>query len=161
MYIWKLRKNSSEQDIVALLGIRTASYHSENCFIEMHTGRKNRNYAFITAPKHVCNECIILNSVRCQYMCLKVQEARQLDIRFNERKTITNSSFKGNMKSAADSIYPPNRFELLNCENMENDKSSHLYHKDTSTVDSDTVNYPFRYKQSKQPEVVVNRFPDN
>ena len=65
------------------------------------------------------------------------------------------------MKSAADSIYSPNRFELLNCENMGNDKSSHPYHKDTTTVDCDTVNYHFRYKQSKQPEVVVNRFPEN
>ena len=41
---------------------------------------------------------------------------------------------------------------------MGNDKSSHPYHKDTTTVDSDTVNYHFRYKQSKQPEVVLNRF---
>ena len=62
------------------------------------------------------------------------------------------------MRSAADSIYSPNRFELLNCENMGNDKSSHPYHKDTTTVDSDTVNNHFRYKQSKQPEVVLNRF---
>ena len=119
MYIWKLRKNSSKQDIAALFGLRTTSYHSENCFIEMHTGRKNRNYAFITAPKHVCNECIILNSIIFQHMFLKVWEARQLGTRFNERKNITNSSFKRNMKSAADSIYSPNRFELLNWEIWE------------------------------------------
>ena len=44
----------------------------------MYPGRKNRNYAFTTAPEHVCNELIRLNGVIFQDMCLKVQEARQL-----------------------------------------------------------------------------------
>ena len=65
------------------------------------------------------------------------------------------------MKSAADSIYSPNRFELLNCETTENNKSDHPYHKDTSITGSDTVNHNSKYKQSKRPEVVVNRFPEN
>ena len=94
-------------------------------------------------------------------MCLKVQEARQSDTRFNERRNITNSSFKRNMKSAADSIYSANHFELVNCETTENDKNDHPYHKDTSIVGSDTINHHSRYKQSKRPEVVVNRFPEN
>ena len=37
------------------------------------------------------------------------------------------------MKSAADSIYAPNRFELLNCETTENDKNDLPYHKDNSS----------------------------
>ena len=93
-------------------------------------------------------------------MCLKVQEAKQLDTKFSERRNITKSSFQRNMKSAADSIYSPNRFELLNCETTENDENDHPYHKDTSIVGSDTINHHSRYKQSKRPEVVVNRFPE-
>ena len=65
------------------------------------------------------------------------------------------------MKSAADSIYSPNRFDLLNCETTENDENDHPYHKDTSIVGSDTINHHSRCKQSKRPEVVVNRFPEN
>ena len=38
-------------------------------------------------------------------MCLKVQEARGQDTRFNERLDITKSSFEKNVKNAADSIY--------------------------------------------------------
>ena len=131
--------------------------------IYMFTGRKNRNYAFIIAIEHVCNELIKLNGVICvisQDMFLKVQEARQSDSRFNERKNIIKSSFERNMKSAVDGICSPNCLELLNCETTENDKNDHPYHGDTYIVDSDTINHHSRYKQSKRPEVVVNRFPE-
>ena len=141
--------------------LRTTSYLSENCFNEISTGRKNRNYAFITAPEHVCNELIKLNGITFQDMCLKVQEARLSDTRFNERGNITKSSFERNMRSAADSIYSPDCFELLNCETTENDENDHPYHKDTSIVGSDIINHHSKYKQSKRPEVVVNRFPEN
>ena len=67
-------------------------------------------------------------------MCLKVQEARQSNTRFNERRNITKSSFERNMKSAADSTYSPNRLELLNCETTENDENDHPCHKYTSIV---------------------------
>ena len=127
----------------------------------MCTGRKNRNYAFVTAPEQVCNELIKLNGVTFQDMYLEVQGARQSDARFNEMKNITKSSFERNIKSAADSIYSPNRFELLNCETTKNDENDHPYHKNTSIVGSDSINYHSRYKQSKRPEVVVNRFPEN
>ena len=59
------------------------------------------------------------------------------------------------------SIYSPNRFELLNCETTENNENDHPCHKDTSIVRSHTINDHSRYKQSKRPEVVVNRFPEN
>ena len=61
-------------------------------------------------------------------MCLKVQEAKQSNTRFNEKTNITKSSFERNMKRAAGSIYSPERFKLLNCEAMENDESDHPYH---------------------------------
>ena len=80
-------------------------------------------------------------------MCLKVQEARRSNTRINERINITKSSFERNVKSAADSIYSPNRFELLNCGTTENDESDHPYHKDTSIVGSDTINHYSKYKQ--------------
>ena len=115
----------------------------KTCFIEMPTGRKNRNYAFITALEYVCNK---LNGVTFQHMCLKVREARQSDTRFTERRNITKSSFERNMKTEADSIYSPNRFELLNCETTENDENDHPYHKDTSIVGIDTINHHSKYK---------------
>ena len=127
----------------------------------MPTGRKNRNYAFITAAEQVCHELIKLNGVTFQDMCLKVQEARQSDSRFNEKTNIAKSSFERNMKSAADIIYSPNRFESLNCETTENDENDHAYHKDTSIVGIDTTNHHSRYKQLKQAEAVANRFPEN
>ena len=42
-----LNKNSNEEDIAELFGLRATLYLLENCFIEMPTGRKNRNYAFL------------------------------------------------------------------------------------------------------------------
>ena len=156
-----MNKNSSEEDIAKLFGLRATPYLLENCFIEMPAGRKNRSYAFITVPEYVCHEFIKLNGVIFQDMCLKVQEARQSDTRFNEKRNITKSSFEKNMKSAADSIYSPSRFELINCEATKNDENDHPYHKDTSTVGIDTINHHSRYKQSKRPEVVANRFPEN
>ena len=159
IYIGNLTKNSSEEDIAELFGLRTTPYLSENCFSEMSTGRKNRNYAFITAPEHICNEPIKLNSVTFQDMCLKVQDARQSYTGFSKKRNITKSSFERNLKSAADSIYSPNRFELLNCETTENDVNDHPYHKDTSIVGIDTINHHSRYKQLKRPQVVADRFP--
>ena len=78
IYIGNLNKSSSEEDIAKLLGLRTTSYLSENCFIEISRGRKNISYAFITAPEHVCNELIKLNGITFQDMRLKVQEAKQI-----------------------------------------------------------------------------------
>ena len=100
----------SEQDTAELFGLRTTSYLSENCFIEMSTGRNNRNYAFIAATEHACNQLIKLNGITFQGMCLKVREARRSDTRFKERRNIKKLLFERNMKSAADSIYSPNRF---------------------------------------------------
>ena len=68
-----MSKNSSEEDTAELFGLRATSYLSENRFTEIPTGRKNRNYAFITAPEHACNELIKLNGVTFQDMYLKVQ----------------------------------------------------------------------------------------
>ena len=115
----------------------------------------------LTAPEHACHELIRLNGVTFEAMCLKVQEARQSDTRFNKKRNIKKSSFERNIKSAADSIYSPNRFELLNCETTENDENDHPYHKDTSIVGIDTINHHSRYKQLKRPEAVANRFPEN
>ena len=82
-------------------------------------------------------------------MCLKVQEARQSDTRFKEKRNITKSLFERNMKSAADRIYSPNRFELIHCETTEFDENDYPYHKDTSIVRIDTINHHSRYKLSK------------
>ena len=129
-----MSKNSSEEDIAETFGLIATPYLSENCFIEVSSGRKYKNHGFITAPEHACNELIKLNSVKFQDMCLKVQEARHSDNRFNEKRNIPKFSFERNIKSAADSIYCPNRFELLNCETTENDKNNHPFHEDTTTV---------------------------
>ena len=70
IYIGNLSKNSNEEDIAKLFGLRTTliTEITDNCFIEMPTVRKNRNYVFITAPEHVCNEFIKLNGVTFQDM---------------------------------------------------------------------------------------------
>ena len=103
----------------------------------------------MTAPEHACHELIKLNGASFQDMCLKVQEARQSDTRFKEKRNITKSLFERNMKSAADRIYSPNRFELIHCETTEFDENDHPYHKDTSIVRIDTINHHSRYKLSK------------
>ena len=69
-----MNKNSSEEDIAKLFGLRATPYLLENCFIEMPTGRKNRNYAFITAPDHACHEPIRLNGAAFQDMSLKLKK---------------------------------------------------------------------------------------
>ena len=65
------------------------------------------------------------------------------------------------MKSAADNIYSPSLFELLNCETTENDENNQSYDKDTSIVYSDTKYTFSKHKESKRPEEVVTRFPEN
>ena len=52
--------------------------------------------------------------------------------------------FRKKYQQAADSIYSPNRFELLNCEATENDESDRSYQKDTNIVGSDTINHHSR-----------------
>ena len=86
------------------------------------------------------------NGETFQDMYLKVQEARQSNTSYNEKRNIIKSSFKRNMKNAADNIYSPNRFEILNCETKENDENDHPYHKDTSIVGIGTINHHSRYK---------------
>ena len=134
---------------------------SEKNFTELATGTKNRNYAFITALEHFCNELIKLNGIAFQDMCLKVQEARQSDTMFTIRRNITKVFCERNMENAADVIYSPNRFELLNCETTENDENNHLYYKYASIVGSDTANHYSKYELSKRPEVAVNRFRES
>ena len=81
IYIGNLNKNSSEEDLIAeIFGLRATPYLLENCFIEMPTGSKNRNYAFITAPEHACHKLIKLNDVTFQDMCLKLQKAVQYQV---------------------------------------------------------------------------------
>ena len=94
----------------------------------------------LTALEHVCNELIKLNVITFQDVCLKVQEARRSDTRFNENRNITKYYFERSVKSAADNIYSPSRFELLNFDITENDENDHPYHKDTSIVGSDPIN---------------------
>ena len=149
-----MNKNSSEEDIAELFGLRATPYLLENCFIEIPTGRKNRNYALITAPEHARREPTKPNGAAPRDTPPEAQEARQSDTRLNEKGNITKPSFERYMKSAADSIYFPNRFESLNFETTENDEN------DTSVAGSHTINHS-RYKQSKRPEVVANRFPEN
>ena len=149
-----MNKNSSEEDIAELFGLRATPYLLENCFIEIPTGRKNRNYALITAPEHARREPTKPNGAAPRDTPPEAQEARQSDTRLNEKGNITKPSFERYLKSAADSIYFPNRFESLNFETTENDEN------DTSVAGSPTINHS-RYKQSKRPEVVANRFPEN
>ena len=64
--IWNLSKISSEQYITELFDLRSTSYLSENCFTETPTGRKKgnfKNFAFITAPEHGCNELMRLSGI--------------------------------------------------------------------------------------------------
>ena len=117
-----MNKNSREEDIAKLFGLGATAYLLENCFTEIPKERKNRNYAFTTAPGYACHELIKLNASTFQVMCLKVQEGRQSDTRFNKKRNITKSLFERNMKRAADSTYSLNRFELLNCETTEYDE---------------------------------------
>ena len=91
------------------------------------------------------------NLQKSQIQQNQTQKSPQGERKHFYRGFVTKSSFERNMKSAGDSIYSPT-------ENNEND---HPYHKDTSIVGSDTINHHSRYKQSKRPEVVVNRFPEN
>ena len=104
----EFEQNSSEQDIAKLLDLRTTSYLSKNCLLKPpQEGRKNenfKNYAFITTPKHICNELIKLNGMIFQDVRLNVQEARRSNTNFNESRKITEPFFEGNVKSGADSI---------------------------------------------------------
>ena len=72
----------------------------------MSTGNKGnfKNYAFITGPEHVCHELIKLTSITFQDMLLIIQEVKRSNTSFKERKNITKSSLRRNVKSAADNV---------------------------------------------------------
>ena len=93
-------------------------------------------------------------------MLLIIQEVKQSNTSFKERKNITKSSLRRKVKSAADNIYLPNCFEILNCETEETDENDQPYEMDSFIVCSDTINRYSKYEQSNRPKVVANRLEE-
>ena len=55
LYIGNLNKNTSEEDLYELFGLRNNTYLKDNCFAKTILSKSGllRVFAFITAPDHV------------------------------------------------------------------------------------------------------------
>ena len=65
------------------------------------------------------------------------------------------------MESAADNVYLPDCFEILNCETTTNHENDQTYGKDSSIFCSDTITRYSKKEQSNRSEVIANICEEN
>ena len=66
LYIGNLNFCIKENDLVELFGLNTTKYLRETCSLNMPMNDKtgqSKGYAFVSVPKHVCDELLKLNEV--------------------------------------------------------------------------------------------------
>ena len=90
LYIGNLNFCIKENDLVELFGLNTTKYLKETCSLNMpmndKTGQSN-GYAFVSAPKHVCDELLKLSEVKSHGSQIKIEETKS-----TRKQTIVISS---------------------------------------------------------------------
>ena len=78
LYVGNLNKDTTEEDLYQLFGLKTTVYLRQICSIEVpldkNTG-KSKRFAFLNVPQHVYNELIKLNGIEFQNHCIRNEEA--------------------------------------------------------------------------------------
>ena len=76
LYIGNLNFCIKENDLVELFGLNTTKYLRETCSLNMPMNDKtgqSKGYAFVSAPKHVCDELLKLNEVKFHGSQIKIE----------------------------------------------------------------------------------------
>ena len=79
LYIGNLNLSITENDLVELFGLNTTKYLRKTCSLNMPVNDKtgqSKGYAFVSAPKHVCNELLKLNEIKFHGSQIKIEEAK-------------------------------------------------------------------------------------
>ena len=80
LYVGNLNKNTTEEDLNQLFGLKTTVYlrqaRSIKIPLDKNTG-KTKGFAFLNIPQHVYNELIKLNGIEFQNNCIRIEEARK------------------------------------------------------------------------------------
>ena len=66
IYVGILDSNVSIEDIYELFGLKSTACLRTNCHVDFQLHQqtpKNKGHAYITAPKHICDELVKLNGV--------------------------------------------------------------------------------------------------
>ena len=102
LYVGHLNKNTPEEDLCELFGLRNTTYLKENCCVKIVLSKSgvSRGFAFITAPDHVCTELIKLNGIDFKSYRLTIEEALL-------KPKITKSSPSGNRTTAIKNYQTP------------------------------------------------------
>ena len=79
LYIGNLNPSIKEIDLVELFGQNTTKYLRETFSLNIPMNSKtgqSKGYAFVSAPKHVCDELLKLNEVKSYGSQIKIEEAK-------------------------------------------------------------------------------------
>ena len=155
IYVGILDSNVSIEDIYELFGLKSTAYLRSNCHVDFPLNQqtqKNRGHAYITAPKHVCNELIKLNGVEFNGNFLIIENAKV-------RPKVTNPNLIN--------FTSPNRFEPLTFVNNSPDLGNDIDHSEENDICVDlkrTVRnsqQTSKHNSKRRPPVVVNTHPEN
>ena len=78
-YIGNLNLGIKENDLVEFFRLNTTKYLRQTCSLSMPMNDKtglSKGYAFVSAPKHVCDELLKLNEVNFHGSQIKIKEAK-------------------------------------------------------------------------------------
>ena len=81
LYIGNLNPSIKEIDLLELFGLNTTKYLREAYSLNMPMNDKkgkSKGYAFVSAPKHVCDELLKLNEVKFYGSQIKIEEAKSI-----------------------------------------------------------------------------------
>ena len=79
LYIGNYNLGIKENDLVEPFGLNTTKYLRETCSRNMPMNNKtgqSKGYAFMSAPKHVCDELLKLNEENFHGSQIKIQEVK-------------------------------------------------------------------------------------
>ena len=79
LHIGNLNPSINENDLVELFGLNTIKYLRETCSPNMPLNDKtgqSKEYAFVSVPKHVCDELLKLNEVKFYGSQIKIEEVK-------------------------------------------------------------------------------------
>ena len=79
LYIGNLNPNIKQIDPVEFFGLNTTKYLRETCSLNMPMNDmigQSKGYAFVSAPKHVCDELLKLNKVKFYGSQVKIEETK-------------------------------------------------------------------------------------
>ena len=118
IYIGNLDLNMNIEDIYKLFGSKSTAYLRTDCHVDFPLNQqtqKTKGHAYITAPKHVCDELVKLNGVEFKGKFLFIEITKV-------KPKVTNPN-KINFTS-------PNRFELLKFANDSPDLGNDIDHSE-------------------------------